>query len=348
MEPGLRFWLCYVEAEGGLVESRADTAVAVLPDHLQARFELPEDVAVTADAETAREDGAVLLTAGHPVLDTAADGALGRGDVGYRRLVWPSAVPPPDDALFERVRDQLPVEAGKLDRDGASVRAYLPVLELGALVNYTLSFDDRFSEREDVLVDALTGLPLPDAALPNTRSEPDAPPGPGPNELPSDLEHAVGSAHDALARRAVSRQNSLSKTVRAGRAVELERTETYYDAALESIARRQAKAAPERRAAYQAQAEATRAERARRLAEVEEKFRPSFDVRPFRLHLLLVPVLRVPVVVRRGPRSYPLWLSWLLGSRRLAPVPCPGCGAVAALVATRQRLGCRRCQPPTG
>lgn len=93
MEPGLDFWLRYVEAEGGLVEPHADTAVAVLPDHLRERFDLPEDVAVTADAETAREDGVLLLTAGHPVLDSAADAALDRGDVGCRRLLWPSSLP---------------------------------------------------------------------------------------------------------------------------------------------------------------------------------------------------------------------------------------------------------------
>lgn len=343
MEPGLSFWLRYVEAEGGLVEPRADTAVAVLPDHLQERFDLPEDVAVTADAETAREDGALLLTAGHPVLDTAADSALDRGDVGCRRLAWPSSHPPSDGTLLERIRDQLPVDHGKVDLDGASVRVYLPVLEFGALVNYTLSFDDRFSEREDVRVDAVTETPLPDAAMPGRMPEPEAASALNPSELPCDLESAVAAAHDAVAQRAVRRQETLAKTVRTGQVVEVERTEAYYDAALESIARRADKANPERRAAYEAQADATRVERARRLAEVEEKFRPSFTIRPFRLHLLLVPALRVPVVIRRGPRSYPLTLSWLLGSRRLAAAPCSHCGTVAPLVATRHRLGCRDC-----
>jgi SNF2-related domain len=52
-------------------------------------------------------------------------------------------------------------------------------------------------------------------------------------------------------------------------------------------------------------AEATKAERARRLAEIVEKHAASHEILPFRLHLVLVPALSLPVDVRRGDRRYP-------------------------------------------
>jgi hypothetical protein len=43
----------------------------------------------------------------------------------------------------------------------------------------------------------------------------------------------------------------------------------------------------------EAQAEATRAERARRRREIEEEYEPRHEIRPFRLHLVHVPACRV-------------------------------------------------------
>lgn len=55
----------------------------------------------------------------------------------------------------------------------------------------------------------------------------------------------------------------------------------YYDAALASIAKRRTAAASERAGLYDAQAEATKGERARRLEETEEKFGGRHHIRPF-------------------------------------------------------------------
>lgn len=342
MEPGLDFWLRYVEAEGGLVEPHGDTALAVLPDHLRAGFDLAEGVTVTADAEAAREDDALLLTAGHPVLDAAADGMLARGDVGRRHLPWPSSATPSRETVLSRLRDQLCVDHGKIDLPGQPGRVYLPVLRVGALVSYTLSFDDRFQELEEVWVDGRTGLAMPDHAVRGlAHARGDAPSDLG--ELPTNLVTATAGAHQTIAEIASARQEELAQTVATRRSAEVVRTEAYYDAALETIRKRRMKADPERQAAYDAQAEATRVERVRRIAEVEERFRPSAKVRPFRLHLLLLPALTVPVIVRRGPRTYPLTVCWLLDARCLAPVPCPRCRAPTPLVAGRHALHCRGC-----
>ncbi|HEX5348373.1 MAG TPA: hypothetical protein VFW64_14910, partial [Pseudonocardiaceae bacterium] len=89
----------------------------------------------------------------------------------------------------------------------------------------------------------------------------------------------------------------------------------------------------------------TREERARRLLEIDEKYQARHDIRPFRLHAVLVPGWRVPVDVRRGARCYPLAFDWLPALGAYANEGCPHCGAAAALSASKTRLGCVSCLP---
>ena len=65
-DPALGFWLRHVAAAGGLWEPDGDTTYVVLPAPLRDAYRLPEELRVTADPDVAREDGATLLTAGHP------------------------------------------------------------------------------------------------------------------------------------------------------------------------------------------------------------------------------------------------------------------------------------------
>ncbi len=69
-------------------------------------------------------------------------------------------------------------------------------------------------------------------------------------------------------------------------------------------------------------------------------------IRPYRLHVLLVPALRVVADVLRGSRRYPMSFDWLLPTGVYAPVRCPSCSAEAALVAGKEKLGCEACLPP--
>ena len=71
-EPALSFWLGYAEQEGALVEDHGDHALVLLPDPLQEESGLPEEITVTSHPDIAREDGAVLLIAGHPAVERAA------------------------------------------------------------------------------------------------------------------------------------------------------------------------------------------------------------------------------------------------------------------------------------
>ncbi len=343
-DPAVQFWLRYVEAEGGLHEDAGDQVLAMLPEELRTALDLPEEVAVTADPEVAREDGALLLLPGHPVLDQAAASVLEQGDGGSAWLPWPEAVLPAPAALLERARERFDVDHGRIDAGGHPARVYLPVLRVGALVSYTAGLGGRFQEREEVWVDARSGLALGGSLV---RTVAQAPllevPDASHRVLVPDLVKALAGAHASIEDRALARREALATQAQAALREELARTDAYYEAALASIAKRRAQATPDRRRLLDAQAEATGVERARRRAEIEEKFRPSHEVRPYRLHLLLVPALELPVQVRRGAAAYPFALTWVLPRAGFADVCCPHCGAADRLVAGRDRLGCRAC-----
>lgn len=343
-EPGLRFWLEYVAREGALVDNAGDHALVILPEYLQQAFGLAEDVRVTSDPEVAADEGAILLIPGHPVLDEAAGRAVAGGDAGHRFLPWPRSTPPDPAGLLERARAHFAVDHGRIDAAGEPAPAYVPALRAGAVVVYTV--DHRFQEREEVWVDGRGGLLLPEparrqvaAAPPLTAADTAHP------VLAPDFTLALRGAHAAIEDRAAARAEALARLARGAREEERARAEAYYADVLASIKRRREAAAPDRQALFDAQVAATGIERDRRLEEIEEKFRVRHEIHPFRLHLVLVPSLFLPVHVRRGERLYPFALTWFLAGGCFAPVRCPHCGAPAPLVAGRERLGCAGCLP---
>ena len=336
-EPALRFWLHYAEREGA-VHDEGDPALVLLPDALQAAFGLPEELAVTAEPDVARDDGALLLIPGHPAVDGAAAAVLEEGDVGWAQLCWPSSLPPSSSVLEARARQSFQVDHGRIDAAGEAASVYVPVLRVGALVAHGVSLDHRFREREEVWVDARDGSVLDEAARRRLEAWPRTA---ATDATRSCLAPDLARALD----RADARLGALARQADGERTDQLERANAYFEAALASIAGRRATASPERRALLEAQAESTRTERGRRLAEIEETFTATCTVTPFRSHLLLVPALCLPVTVRRGPRTFPCSFTWMLPLAAFAPCRCPHCGAGQALVAGRQRLGCRACLP---
>lgn len=347
-DPARRFWLAFAEAEGALWEDAGDKVLLVLPEHLQAALELGEEVAVTFDPDVAREDGALLLVPGHHVLDGAAWRVLEGGDAAVVRLPWPETAAPDAGDILARARERLGVDHGRIDPSGNPPAAtWLPILRVGALVRYRVSLEDRFQEREEAWVDARTGLAIPGEAVARLDRSGGGSRGPAParRTLPADLLRALAGAHALLQSRAAARRDELAVQAAGALRDEVARARAYYEGVLASIARRRATAPAERRAVLDEQARVTEAERARRLQEIEEGFRPEHEIHPFRLHLVLVPALTLPVLVRRGHRVYPLPLTWILHASALAPVACPHCGAGEGLVAGRERLGCRACLP---
>ena len=344
VDSGLRFWLSYVEHCGGLVEAGPGSALVVLPEPLRARLGLAETLTVTGDPEVAREDRAMLLATGHPVLAQSADAVLAGADVGRGVLPWPGDQIPGATDLLERARDSSPVDHGRIDLAGPPTRAYLPVLRAGAMIRYVVAGDEAFQERSECWLDTTLYRELPDdvhAALHVAQArptEPDSTP-----VLPVDLDRAVNVAHDLLCGRAARRLGVLDDDGRHARTTEIARTEAYYHDVLAGIERRRADAAPDRQTALDARAEATRQERSRRLGEIQEKHQARFELTPYRLHLLLVPAVVLPVDVMRGSRRYPQRLVWIWPARRFQTLLCPACGSDRPLVAGKAVLGCEAC-----
>jgi hypothetical protein len=357
-DPALGFWLRYAAREGALCDESDESdesAFVVLPDPLQAAFGMPEETVVTADPEVAREDGAMLVAPGHPALSAAADRVLSTGDAGRLRLAWPAKAPPSPEVLLARARDAFPVDHGRIDAAGAPERVLRPVLRVGALVDFTVSMDASFSELVECWVDARAGLELPArvrdalAAAEVRDGTADAAGGGGaagygrPAVLPPDLVRSVRASYRLIAERAEVRSADLSADVGGARDAEIARALAYYADALDSIERRRSGAPPDRARMLDARAQATRAERVRRIDEIREKYRSQLDIRPIRLHLVEVPALELPVDVRRGPRRYPMVLYWWLPAGAFADLRCPSCGHCAPLVAAKDRLGCENC-----
>jgi hypothetical protein len=341
-EPALAFFVDYLESEGAAVETGGEVTLAVLPEALQRRHGLSEELVLSADPDVAAEYEALLCIPGQPVLLAAADEVLARGDVGWSHLPWPAAPPPSRERLEQVARDDLAVEHGRIDLTGQPAPRWLPLLWCGALVSYNAGLEERVEEKAEVLVDAHGRGRLPGtAAIVPDRAHPGR--GSGHEHVPPHLVTAARLAHGRLVEAAALRRTTLSRGAARARGAELERVERYYASVLASIAKRRHAAPEERRALYDAQSEATEAERARRVAEVEEKFAGASDIRPYRLRVIEVPALAVPATVRRGARSFALSLLYCVPLARYVVPTCPHCGSDEPLVAGKDRLGCRAC-----
>ena len=343
-DPALGFWLRHVAASGGLWEPGEDAAYVVLPPQLRDAYRLPEELRVTADPDVAREDGATLLAAGHPVLAEAAERVLASGDAGYLLLARPGSLPPGRDVLLAEARDAFPVGHGRIDLSGEPQVVLHPVVRVGALVTYELSAEDRFGEEAHRWVDVPSRRELrADLVGRLCRAEVDEKARPG---RPEGLLNAVAAAHRLIDAASSARRQALAAEVSGAFEAECGRAAAYYADAITGIERRLAAAPPERRAVLEQRLRSTREEQARRLAEIAERYEARHVIRPYRLHVLLVPALRVPADVLRGTRRYPMCFDWLLPAGAYAPVRCPSCGGEAPLVAGKLKLGCEACLPP--
>jgi hypothetical protein len=343
-DPGLRFWLRYVEATGGLWEPNGDTMLVVLPPEPTVRWGLAEELRVTGDPDVARTDAATLLCAGHPVLTEVAESLLDDGDAGILRLEGPPGPHPAGDVLEGRARAQVPVNHGRIDVTGPPIPMLHWVLRVGAMVSYAVSAEDHFTERVERWVHVNSRREVPAAiveALVDAPRAPDVPAGPA-----GDLAASLAEADRLIEAAALLRRAELGRQLANTHEEERARARRYYADATAAIERRLDAAPPERRALLEARLASTREEEARRLVEIAEKYQPGHDVRPYRLHLIGVPALRLPVDVRRGERRYRIDLDWLTPARAFAHPRCPSCDAAAPLVAGKNRLGCLVCSTP--
>ncbi|MFZ0217626.1 MAG: hypothetical protein WAM30_16980, partial [Candidatus Dormiibacterota bacterium] len=339
-DPSLRFWLRYAERRGALIDRGPESSLVLLPQPLQQRLDLPEELTVTSDPDVA-DDGALLLGAGHPALERAARDVLDEKDVAYAIPDWPALPPPAGAELLAQARADVSLDHGRFELRAPPVAARLPVARVGALVTYQV--DRPIQEREDIWLDAHSGLelaaPVRQAVATAQRSGQSA----DDRCLEPHLPQTLGTADRILRLRIDARLARLRREARGLREDERATVGAYYDTVLGSIAERRARADAERQGLYDAQAAAAREERERRLREIDEKHEPRSETQLLRLHLLLIPAFLLPVTVQRGPRAYPFALVWLPGLRHFLPTRCPACDEPAALVAGRKSLGCNQC-----
>ena len=341
--PAFAFWLSYLDSHGGLWERSGDTVLAILPGHLSAQHDLPESALITDDPDIAREDGVLFLGAGHPEIDKGAETIIDSGDVGALTLPHGPKQASTED-LLAKIRDQVPVDHGRIDATGSILRSHRPLLRLGALVSHTVSANERFTEVAECVLDVPSRVAWgQDAADRLLRAIGTAEVTAGPEVPASRLAPAVAAAQRELDTAAVRRGQELAFEADAERVAEIARATEYYTAALAAIDKRRAGADAQRRALLDARAQATSGERDRRLAEISEKYRHQHVLRPYRLHLVDVPVWRLATDVRRGERRWPMVFDYLPLLGTVAPTRCPTCDAHSPLVAAKTHLGCGTC-----
>ena len=252
-------------------------------------------------------------------------------------------MPPGRDVLLAGVRDAFPVDHGRIDLSGEPAVVLHAVIQVGALVTYELSAEDRFQEEAQRWVDVPSRRELPaDLVGRLCRAEVDERARPG---RPEGLLPAIGAAHRLMDAGATARRQALTAEVSGVYQAECGRAAAYYADAITGIERRLAVAPADRRAVLEQRLRSTREEQARRLAEIAEKYEARHVIRPYRLHVMLVPALRVPADVLRRDRRYPMCFDWLLPAGTYAPVRCPSCDGEAPLVAGKLKLGCEACLP---
>ncbi|QIZ33636.1 hypothetical protein [Saccharopolyspora sp. ASAGF58] len=343
--PAFAFWLDYLDSQGGLWEPSGEAVLTVLPDQLAAAHDLPESTLITDDPDIAREDGVQFLGAGHPEIDKAAGAVIDAADVGTLTLPHGSK-PMSTEDLLALIRDRMPVDHGRIDATGAPIRTHRATLRLGALVSHTVSAEEQFTEVSECLLDVGSLIAWPEQAAARVRDAIAVTDTGLARHVPGNaLIPALAATHSVLDEAAASRGRVLAQTADAERAAETTRASEYYAAALAAIDKRRTDADPDRAALLDARAQATIAERDRRLAEIGEKYRHQHKLRPYRLHIIDVPAWRLTTDIRRGDRRWPVVFDYLPLVSDLAPTRCPNCDAHAPLVATKTHLGCTVCSP---
>ena len=345
MNPAFTFWLDYLSARGGLWERSGDTVLAVLPERLATTHDLPESALITDDPDIAREDGVLFLGAGHPEIARAAESVIVAGDVGALVLPHRAQKPPSTDELQDRIRELVAVDHGRIDATGSPIRIHRPTVHLAALVTHTVSAEDQFTEVAECLIDVPSRIAWPEEHTDRLRQAASTAEVTSRQDVKIDLVPALTAAHDVLDQRAAVRGRTLATDADAERTAEIGRAREYYAAALAAIDKRRNGADRQRTALLDARAEATAAERDRRLAEINEKYRHQHALRPYRLHLIDVPAWRLTTDVRRGDRRWPVTFDYIPLTGALAPTRCPTCDAHAPLLATKTHLGCTTCVP---
>jgi len=331
------FVLGYIRQAGGIVEPPAyGVYEALLPEDLARRTRASPFQRLTF-VDRAPE-GATPLGYAHPLVEGMVEAALetpacarfymnqvrlekrGLAELGRKAFSFPNArlVESPraseGRALFHLLQVNFKVALVTDEKRERFVSAWMdvqggyPVEGLTAEMHLPLESESRLPS-------------LPVAAL---RWRPGHPPGDRlpPEALAALLEGAAQAAMEELGD-AVERLQT-----RAARYLELDRArlEQYYGEMEADLARRMGRTQDEpRRAALRGKLEATQAERAAKLADVEAKYRLRLEFDPINLALIAIPKIQLPVQIENRHARAERLLIWDPWRHVLEPLACDVC-----------------------
>lgn len=333
----------YLRAVGAVVEVRSYALVeALVPAEVAALFAGEADyraageagraeaggdlhLVLAFDAEVARENpGSEFVTFGHPLLDRLLSACLRLGAVRRRHALGVRVAPPPD--LEARVARELafPRSRGVAVLGAEAVEQHALLFEFRVV----LEADDQETRDFAVLVDLHENLPAdhvrealggalwgrePEGVLPV-------------RELCSPWQ-AYRTAMSHLTRVLLPPAAAEFRLrLRPHLERERSRVEGYYGALVRDLERRLAAASePEKAERLRAKLEATRAEAARRVQDVEAKYAPRARVGLEAVTWYSWPRVQARVRVDRRARYEELTVAYDPLARRVQPVPCARC-----------------------
>ena len=338
------FVLAYCEEVGGLIERPAYGLVDLLfPDEIAHRLGTKSLMRLAFTEETAAaHPEATHLTYGHPLLDEIEEDMRGRG-LALRRYVNQVRLERP--GLFQLIKDEL-----------AFPNAWLQPLENVAeapQICYYVRFnfkvalitDEKQEELASVLMSLHTGQPaweleaqeiMPLESEYRLRPMHEAPPAWRPElslHSPERLAWLQEEAGRAVARKLAPAIEALQQ--RTARRLELDRArlEAFYDDTAADLERRLARTEDEtRQASLKEKLTFTRAERERKLADVEAKYRLRLNLELINIVLISQPKIALRARVGNRYASTQLTFFWDPLLHRVEPPLCQVCGQPASWV----------------
>ncbi len=330
------FVLDLYRLNGALVEPAGYGLYDVLlPDALAAELDLPAFQRLSFDQPEVPDADVVYLSQGHPWVDRLVEW-MHRSPAPAR--VYINTVRLEKQDLAEVARRALGFPNARLTEDPMATQARV----LGHYVHFTfkvtLVTDEKHEHLVSVLLDAQNGWPVSAAAI--LRQAP--------------LEDKPAFAHlSSAAPRWIAAESSLVPTAldgllqRARTAVLAEmaevldavrrrstrylgldqaRLEQYYDDLARDLQRRLQRSDDERRPALQDKLAAVQAERERKLADAEARYRLRIDLELITAQVIVQPKLILPMRIKNRNASVERFVVWDPLMHEVEPLACDVCG----------------------
>jgi len=335
-----RLVLRALERHGAALEENGGRWSALLPEELARELSVPEYVSLAFDAADRRSEDEVLATLGAPFVEAVLRRLLDPPAIHSQRM---DGVYLKKQGLGESVerRFQFP-NAKAVVSPGIETHVWYTLVHL------------QYQAQADVREDGMVAFGLNEATLGAIPDLPDLFARQTPalheprGELPRPISDSMLAAIRATGERIVEgRLAGFRRSVQRRCDRDRERVRGYFEDMLkehEKTARRQGRT-DEQRAASADKALATARERDRKLDELDARYSIRVHLRTAAAARLSMPVMTVPVTLRKGKETLSATLYWNPLQKDIEPLPCAACShSVYSLFAGKGgRLMCKAC-----